>query len=378
MGTVIHIITGLNDGGAEAVLYRLATFDASQEQVVVSLADTGKYGALLEGAGITVHCLDMPRGLLTLRGIWRLWRILGDAQQPKIVQTWMYHANLVGGLIAWLKGHRAIFWGIHHTNLVAGATGPSTRIVDRLCAMLSSLVPQGIVACAERAKEVHVANGYAARKFTVIPNGYDVNRFAPDEAAGAEVRRELEISGGGPVIGMVGRWDPHKDHANLIAAASVLRENWPDLQLVLAGTNCDPDNNALSQLLLQAGILRNTHLLGQRKDIPAVMNALDLHVLSSRGEAFPNVVAEAMACGTPCVVTDVGDAAVIVGDTGLVVPPRDSEALADAIMQLLSERGSQAWAARREAARRRISEHFSIERMVNSYRAIWFCHDGHK
>src|SRR5690606_9780196 len=176
---VVHIITGLNDGGAEAVLYRLVTFDDRHRHIVVSLSDGGKYAPLLSAKGIEVHCLDMPRGRLTLSGLRRLWAVL-RRERPQIVQPWMYHANLVGGVLAQPAGVKNIYCGIRHTDLVPGTTGRSTRMVDWLCARLSPYVPSGIIACAERAKEVHIRNGYDAGKFTVIPNGYDIGQFSPD------------------------------------------------------------------------------------------------------------------------------------------------------------------------------------------------------
>jgi glycosyltransferase involved in cell wall biosynthesis len=141
---------------------------------------------------------------------------------------------------------------------------------------------------------------------------------------------------------------------------------------VLAGTGCSDDNAALVAQIKDHGFQGAVRLLGRRGDIPAIMNALDLHVLSSRSEAFPNVVAEAMACGTPCVVTDVGDAALIVGNTGWVVPPRDPERLAEAIVEALRERtDAKQWQSRSRAARQRILNEFSLEDMVERYHRVW-------
>lgn len=372
MKTVLHIITGLSDGGAEAVLFRLATYDMPHRHVVVSLGGGGKYGPLLENKGVRVHCLDMPRGRITLRGLRKLLTILRQ-ERPDVVQTWMYHANLVGGVAARLCGIDNVYWGLHHTTLVPGTTGRSTRIVDWLCARLSGWVPKGIVACAKESRRVHVANGYDASKFAIIPNGYDISVFAPDTQAGIRFREELGIGGNARLIGLVGRWDPQKDHANLIAALRTVRQSHPDVQVVFAGTRCDRSNPELVQLLKAAGLDDGVHLLGRRSDVPALMNALDLHVLSSsHGEAFPNVVAEAMSCGTPGVVTEVGDAAAIVGETGWPVPPKNPNALAQAIAIALQEREDEPrWRERQKAARQRIVDEFSLPTMVARYREVW-------
>jgi glycosyltransferase involved in cell wall biosynthesis len=371
---ILHIITGLNDGGAEAVLYRLCGYGAKPERhAVVSLSPAGKYSEPLEALGVTVHHLDMPRGRVTLTGLYRLYCLL-RRHKPQSVQTWMYHADLVGGVVARLAGVPYVFWGLHHTDLIPGASGRSTRIVAGLCARLSRFVPARIVACAERARIVHIALGYDAKKFVVIPNGYDIDAYAPDPQAGEALRRQLAPPTDGPVIGLVGRWNAQKDHANLVAAFERVLARQPCARLVLVGTDCAPDNPALVDLLEGAGLSRRVHLLGRRDDIPAVMNALDLHVLSSsHGEAFPNVVAEAMACGTPCVVTNVGDAALIVGETGWVVTPRDSEALANAILSALAEkeRKPHIWSARQHSARQRVVDKFSLATMVEAYETIW-------
>jgi glycosyltransferase involved in cell wall biosynthesis len=368
---IIHIITGLNDGGAEAVLHRLCTHDSANQHAVVSLMDQGKYGPLLRAAGISVHCLDMPRRRITLRGVWRLWRLL-RRQQPDVVQTWMYHADLIGGLLGRLAGVSTIVWGVHHTTLEAGKSSRSTILIAKLLGHLSRMVPQRIAVCAHKAFEVHGALGYDTARMRVIPNGYDLSAFAPDEGARRLLRLELGIGEQVPLLGMVGRFDPQKDHANLLVALASLREQGRDFVCVLVGTRIEASNSELMAEICALGLEEHVRLLGRRNDIPAVMNSLDLHILSSAfGEAFPNVLAESMACGTPCVTTDVGDAALIVGDTGWVVPPSNSKALAEAIDAAISAGATPEWETRREGARRRIEEHFGIERMVAAYGAVW-------
>jgi glycosyltransferase involved in cell wall biosynthesis len=369
---ILHIITGLNDGGAEAVLYRLICQDGAERHHVVSLMDEGKYGPQLREAGARVTCLEMPSRLLTPRGLWRLWRQLQN-DRPHVVQTWMYHGDLVGGVLARFAGVRRICWGIHNTTLEPGRSARSTIWIARLNARLSHWVPHAIVCCAKKSRDVHAALGYSADKMLVIPNGYDLTHFRPDEAARGRLRREWEIPRGTFVVGMVGRFDPQKDHGNLLEALGILRQMGRPFVCVLVGKDLVPENATVVRKLAALGLVDEVRLLGQRTDIPAVMNALDLHVLSSSyGEAFPNVLAEAMACGTPCVTTDVGDASLIVGDTGWVVPKGKPEALAHEIAHALRVRGDdEAWAARCAAARSRIVENFSIETMVQGYTRVW-------
>jgi glycosyltransferase involved in cell wall biosynthesis len=206
---------------------------------------------------------------------------------------------------------------------------------------------------------------------SVIANGYDLSVFRPDNVARERVRTELGISAEQPVIGFVARFDPQKDHKNLLSALALLKTQGVAPVCLLVGTGMEQANAQLSMQIAHFDLSASIRLLGRRNDIPAVMNALDLHVMSSAfGEAFPNVLSEAMACETPCVTTDVGDAAVIVGETGWIVPPRDSGALADALTRALSISSAER-RARGQAARVRVQTHYSLGLMVERYQALY-------
>lgn len=371
---ILHIITGLDNGGAEATLYRLcsAPWAEGDRHIVVSMQGRGIYADKLEAASIPVYCLDMPRGKLTLSGLLQLWHLLRQIK-PDIVQTWMYHADLVGGVVARLQGIRSVFWGIRHANLDPDKNQRNTLMVVRVCSVLSGIVPRFIISCSVAAEEVHKQVGYAADKFIVIPNGYNLSNFTPSNLLRNQARHELGIPEGIPVLGMVARHDPQKDHANLFAALSILKSRGLRFLCILTGTGMAAENHELADQINRLGIGDTLLLTGPRNDIPAIMNALDIHVLSSAGEAFPNVLCEAMAAGIPCVSTDVGDAALIIGETGWHVPARSPEWLAQAIEGALSEMQSDAvlWQLRKEKARQRIVENFSLGIMINRYQQAW-------
>ncbi len=367
---IVHIITGLSQGGAESNLFRLvcATRD-SWDATVISLADEGTYGAALRALGVSVHCCRM-QGAGVLPGALRLLRFLRDSRAD-VVQCWMYHADLVGGLAARLLGFRALLWGIRNLRLTTGRVSWSARLASRLSALLSRRVPLAIVSCSAAAAVEHRRRGYAGEKMVVIPNGYDCDELRIDRPAGQALRLSWGVAPGEPLIGMVARWDPLKDHANLCAALQLLGRRRA-VRCALIGPGMDDGNRALGELLDRYGVRPHVVLAGSRADITTVMNALDLHVLSSCSEAFPNVVAEAMACGTPCVVTDVGDAAAMVGDTGWSVPPRDPQALCSAIEAALARLASaDAQSSLRAACRQRIVEHYSRAQMVRAYESVW-------
>ena len=368
---VLHIITGLNDGGAEGVLYRLITHNPHDAHYVVSMTGEGKYGRLLRARGVEVIDLAMPRGSVIWPSVFGLWRKL-RAIRPDVVQTWMYHANLVGGVLARLAGIPVI-WGIRSTLLEKNYLTRTSTVVTRICGCLSHWIPARIISCAKAAVDAHSRLGYDAARMVVIPNGYDLSLFAPDSATCHRLRRQWDIPDNVPLLGVVARYEPWKDHANLINALACLwHKKGKDFRAVMAGVGISHDNSELAALMQSAGLSERALLLGPRDDIHAVMGALDVYVLSSAAEAFPNVLAEAMACGTPCVVTNVGDASLIVGDTGWVVPPRNPEALADALSQAIDAmQNASAWRTRQLRCRQRIAENFSIETMVQRYRLVW-------
>lgn len=371
MKKITHIITGLSNGGAEAVLYRLVTNDPVNQHLVVSLMDMGKYGPMLVEQGIEVVCLNMPQGRLTITGLIKLWKTLRQ-HKSSVVQTWMYHADLVGGVIAKLAGIKQINWNIRHTDLVLGESSKTTILVAKLCAKLSNFIPSKIVCCAQRSAEVHAVLGYNQSKMVVIGNGYELAKYAPNTELANQLISELSL-GGFPVLGMVGRFDTLKNHENLLQALGTLKNKGYEFICLLIGPNMDSNNQELGQWITDNNLSENLILLSQRQDIPAIMNALDVHLLSSVSEAFPNVLAEAMACGTPCVTTNVGDAAVIVNSTGWVVPPKNPTALAEGIEEALLEMQNhpQAWQERKHNCRKYIEENFSIETMIYKYHDVW-------
>jgi len=377
MTRILHIITGLNDGGAEAVLYNLVRHADQFDHTVISLMGPGKYGPKLEAEGVEVSYLGLRPSWPSPLKLLRLGKMVRRAR-PDVIQTWMYHADLLGGYAAWRAGYRRIIWGLRHTTLDRRGTKWTTRQLVRLNTRFSRWLPKRIISCSKTGVDVHGGIGFATDNMVVVHNGYDTAAFRPDTAARCAIRAEFGIAADTLLLGLVARYNPQKDHRNLVSAFAELARDRADLHLLLVGPGLNADNAEVVSLLADAGIGDRVTLAGPRPDIPAIMNGLDLHVMSSAfGEAFPNVLAEAMACGTPCVSTDVGDSALIVGETGWIVPPRDPDALAEAIrMALTAMQDRGAWAARQCAARLRIEDEFSLSAMVSGYRAVWAATDA--
>lgn len=368
---VIHVITGLKDGGAEGALYRLICSDKINTHIVISLTDRGKYGSLIEEIGCDVFYLNMKLKSLPFGCFLFLIKLLKN-NNPDVVQTWMYHADLIGGIAAKLAGIKKIFWGVRHSNLDKNKTSLKTQIIARSCSWFSYIVPEKIVCCASRAVVTHLSVGYKDN-FTVIPNGYELKEVSEADTFRGD-GATLNIPDGTPIIGMVARYNYQKDHSNLIKALSILNNKGSNFYCVLVGEDMDESNSIILDEIQNRGLNDKVSLLGQRNDIPNIMSSLDLHILSSSsGEAFPNVVAEAMLYKTPCIVTDVGDAAFIVDKFGWVVNPGDAQLLASSIEEALKERelNSKAWQARIHAGQARIMNNFSMEAMVKNYHEVW-------
>lgn len=337
---------------------------------VISLIRLGSVSEKIEGMGIPVRSLGMQPGKPNLASVGRLVRWIRQ-DRPHAIQTWMYHADLLGGVAARLAGQIPIAWGIRHSDPHTQGYGPFTVPTVKLCARLSRWIPKRIVCCSEASRQTHVAFGYRADKMLVIPNGVDLATLKPDPAARHVIRQSLAIPTEAPVIGLVGRFHPQKDHQNFVQAAKLLVSKRPSVHFVLCGEGVTWDNAELSAWIDDAGIRANCHLLGRREDIPQLMASFDLATSSSCfGESFANVVSEAMSCGVPCVVTDVGDSAHIVGPTGIVVPPRDAAALAEAWERMLDLSQEQLLQTGLQA-RQRIKDHFDLPNIVDRYQTMF-------
>lgn len=369
---VTHLITGLNTGGAEMMLYRLLSkHDRSRFRVeVVSMEPLGALAERIRALDVPVYSLDMPRGVPDARALLRLPLILRRAQ-AQVVQTWMYHADLLGGVVARAVTSAALVWGIHNSTLEPGKTSRLTLATVEACARLSRYAPHKIICCSQVAQALHERLGYDASKMVYIPNGFDLDLFQPGRTEGLALRQSLDIPSDAAVVGLFGRYDPQKDHTNFVQAAAILSRKKAGVYFVLCGDGVEPQNEALRRQIEKAGLGARFRLLGRRSDIPALMKTLDVLALSSAyGEAFPLVIGEAMASGVPCVTTELGDVRALVGSTGKVVPPRAPAPLAEGLLSLLDLPEPERL-VRSQQARAHILEHFSLPEITRRYEKLY-------
>ncbi len=369
---ILHIITGLATGGAETMLYKLLSrMDRNRfSNHVVSLTSRGPTAGKIEALGIGVQPLGMRRGIPDPRGIWKLKRLI-QQENPDITQAWMYHADLMGGMAAIWAGKVPVLWNIRHSNLDPKDNKKTTLWTAKICAILSGKIPERIICCSEASRQVHADIGYQQDKMLVIPNGFDLDAFHPDKEARDSFCHELGVNGTTLLLGMAARFNPQKDHYSLVQAINILKDQGLDFRIILCGQDMDWDNTQLTSWIKEANLGDRFFLLGPRDDMQRITAALDIAVLSSaHGEGFPNVLGEAMACEVPCVATDVGDSAAIIGDTGRIVPPKDPEAFAKACKELI-DMGAEGRAQLGKAARQRVETHFELGKVVRQYEELY-------
>jgi glycosyltransferase involved in cell wall biosynthesis len=307
--------------------------NSNYQHSVISLTGRGEVGLQLQALGIEVYALGMRSGLDIPRVVWELVQMFRQSRTD-VVQTWMYHADLIGGFAARMAGIKKVIWGIRTTDVSAGGSR-ATAVVRWLCARLSRWIPHTIVCAAEASRRVHVALGYRADCMVVVPNGFDLPRLqaTPEQVAG--LRSACGFSADTVVVGTLGRFNAVKDPLNFVRAAGLLAREYPRAQFLMVGRDCNDANAELIGWIKAIGCADRFVLLGERSDVPVCLAAMDVFCLSSRTEGFPNVVGEAMAMRKACVVTDVGDAAYLLGECGVVVPKEDSAALVEGMSKLV-------------------------------------------
>lgn len=366
---VMYIISDLSIGGAEMTLYKLLANTNRErfEPVVVSLIDQGVLRERVEALGIAVYTTRMKAGRPTPLGFWRLLKLVNRIQ-PDLIFGWMYHSCLAAVLAKMFSRHRTtVLWSIHDSAL--GTEKKLTAAVIKLCRLLSG-VPAKTIFVSHASQAQHQRRGYRVESGCVIPNGIDVEEFKPSAQARLSVRAELGIPNDAVLIGLSGRYHPIKDHANFLKAAARISQTHPETHFLLVGRNVDRHNPELSGSIRELGLAARTHLLGERHDTSRLAASLDIFSISSWGESCPNVIGEAMACGVPCVVTDVGDVGWMVGQTGRVVPVCDSKALAAAWTEMI-ELGPQNRAALGLLARSRVVDTFPIGLIMAQYEHLY-------
>ena len=275
---VLHIITGLGDGGAEHTLFKICKYDNKNEHVVISFKNNGKYFALLKKLGIKVYCLNLK--IYSIYKIFYLIKLL-KIIKPNIIQTWLVHADFIGGIAARISGFNNIIWNIRYSNLQTRKTKFVTKLIIKILSKLSHSIPKSIVIVSQKAKKIYEREGYDKKKLKFIPNGYDLNILKKSNLQNKNFQKKFRFNKKLILIGNIARYHPKKDHFNLLNALSHLRNRKINFRCALFGSNINRNNFQLSSEIKRLKLSKNVKLFGQNKNIVEVMNGIDLCIQSS-------------------------------------------------------------------------------------------------
>ena len=362
---IIHIITGLDVGGAETALFRLLS-NNRQDACVVSLTTCGKIGDEIRAAGYSVYFLNLNPFNLPIV-FFRLYKMIKE-YNPSIVHTWLYHSDLIGGISAKLAGVKYIIWSIRTTNLRQGSY--VTSVIRYFCSKLSFYIPDKIVVVAEKAKKKHIDLGYKSSKMTVIPNGFEIAKFDVSLNKVASFKKEIGLADDELVVGCVGRLSQVKGQDVFVKATKIVLKVFPRVRFLLIGRGLDYSNHEFIDVLKKHSNINNFILLGERSDIPTCLKSMDLFCLPSRSEGFPNSLGEAMLAGIPCVSTDAGDASTLGGKDVPIVKVGNHEDLANKLVKVLKKSQLEREKIGRRL-RQRIIDEYSLDKMACQYQDLY-------
>lgn len=362
---ILYISPGLESGGAENILYNVVISQNREDIVLISMTTIGYYGYQLRQRGYRVIALNMKKNILIFFKFLKLIFFISKLK-PQIVHTWLYHGNLIGGIIAKILRVKKIYWSVHHDFEYSNIL---TMLEMQILRILSYLIPEKIIFCSSSSKNNHLKNGYKKSCSLLIRNGVSFKKFKPNKKYRKETRENLNIENNCLVLGNISRFHPLKDHDNLFKSLSIIKEKNIDFICIIAGIGLSKENKLLKNKIYKYKVQDKVKLIGKCNEIFKIVNAFDLNVLTSKKESFPVNLLEAMASGVPCLSTDVGDAINIIGNTGWVVDSENPLALAKCIEKI--SKNKHLLKDRSLMARQRIIDNFSLEIMNEDYRKLY-------
>lgn len=374
---ILHVISGLDSGGAENVLLRLIVNDPQNEHMIINLKSHGALQTLTENRGIIVHCMAITGLTSFARSLIPGVKLIRSIS-PDLIQGWMYHGDLWAALVGFLAGVRDIRWNVRNGRLSLRHSSFLTLLVVLCCSVISRFVPRGIIYCSRAARQTHNSFGYGNINETVIHNGFDLEKFRPDENSRQEWRSAFGFKDEVHIFGCIGRLHPQKNHTGFVSALGHMRTDLiaNNIHIVFVGGGEPEARDELLALIDELQLNSYISLIDHVSDVGSVMNGVDFLVMPSIfGESFPNVVAEAMACGTPCIANLVGGVDVIIGETGWIINVADPESIKNSMLHAVRLRSdSDLFQAMKEASVVRITETFPLTQMIDEYRTFWRLH----
>ena len=365
MGRVLHVIYSLGQGGAERTLTNICLKSKKHIHHIVCLTTKSFYSNLLEENNIKIYELNMNKFYFLFIAPIKFYSILRKIK-PEIVQTWMYHSDLFGGIIARLAGIKIVLWNVRSSSFKVPEITYSSLLASRINSLISWFIPTNIICCGKYAAQCHVNQGYESSKIKIIFNGVNTKLFAPNNENRSLVRKKYRIKPDTILLGMVARYTPVKDHRTLLKALSLLNNLKQKWICILSGRGMDHNNYELLEMINSLKLSKKVILIGTQININEIYNALDLHILTSTSEGFPNCLIEALSSGIPCISTNVGDAKYILKDVGWIVNPSNPYQLAEVLKKFFNLTESERKKIS-EFSRNRIKSEFSLAKLIENY-----------
>tara|TARA_Y100000991_G_scaffold73895_2_gene55616 strand:- start:8253 stop:9383 length:1131 start_codon:yes stop_codon:yes gene_type:complete len=362
---IVYIINSTDVGGAENIFFNVVKELSKKDIVIISLTCQGYYGKELKNKGFTVYSINMKKNIFILFQIFKLFYLI-NIHRPEIVHTWLYHSNLIGGIIAKLSRVKKIYWSIHHDYEYSNML---MMIEMKLLSVLSHLIPNKIIYCSYSSKENHIKNGYSQFESSIIENGICLSKFKSDSILRTKIRAKLKIKNDCFLLGNISRYHPLKDHDTLLKSLTYLKLKSKSFRCILIGNGLTEKNIDLVKKIEKYNLSKEIILYGSSNKIHQLINAFDLYILSSKSESFPVTLLESMASGVPCISTNVGDAKNIIGNSGWIVNPKDHYELGNCIAKIIDKRDL--LQEKSKLSKERVKEFFSLERMNYRYKKLY-------
>ena len=377
---IVHIINSLKKGGAEGNLYRLCKFHKKKYKdkvkiIIITLINNGFYESELKKIGISIYSLNFNENNKSLDIIKKIlkFRKLIKNQSPDIIQSWMYHANFLT-LFIQKKFYDKLFWNIRHSELNLKISKKLTIFLSIICGIFSKLIPKKIIYCSERSIKFHENNHfYFKNKSILIYNGCNEKNYYSSKYLRSSFRKKNKIKKTDIILGYAGRYAKQKNIPSLLYAFSKIKKNYDNIYLYMVGKNINFKNKELVKHIKNLKIKNRLFLLNEQKSLLKFYNGIDLLILPSLSESFPNVIPESMLCSTPVLSTNAGCSKTIIGKYGFIITKNSKQTISSKLDKVIKYYvyKKKEWALLKKNSRIQIKKNFSISNMANKYVQHW-------
>ena len=377
---IIHIINSLNKGGAEGNLYRLCKFHKKKFKknisiTIITLIRSGFYEIKLKKLGVNIFSLNINKQSKFFDYIKRILKLRKFLKKvnPDIIQSWMYHSNFITLFIPKIF-YEKLFWNIRHSELNSKISKKTTIFVSIICGLFSKKVPKKIIYCSERSIKFHENyHFYSREKSTLIYNGYSDKTYFPLRRHRFKFRKSYNIGKSDIIIGFAGRYAKQKNIYSMLFAFSKISKTYNNVYLYMVGRDISKNNINLINYINSLKIDNKVFILNQQNNLLEFYNGIDLLLLASHSESFPNVIAESMLCSTPVLSSNAGCAKEIINGKGFMMKNNDSKAIYKDLKRTINffKYKKKDWKIIKKNSRSQIQKNFSIPNMANRYLKSW-------